>query len=148
MGNAPLPSTRTLTGTIWKCEQTRAAYVVMGTCHLEADNTLAVLYQATTGTGPLWCRPMVEFTDGRFAPVDVTAPAPPALGATGDEGRALISAREAAARLGMAKSTFWGAVRSGIIPQPIKFGPSTSRWRISEIEEVIEAAARRRREGG
>lgn len=54
----------------------------------------------------------------------------------------LIAAREAAARLGMAKSTFWAAVRRGVIPPAIKFGPSTSRWRSSEIDQVIADAER------
>ncbi|WP_343503574.1 MULTISPECIES: helix-turn-helix transcriptional regulator [Roseobacteraceae] len=52
----------------------------------------------------------------------------------------LIRDKEAAAMIGASVSTFWRHVQNGIFPRPIKIG-GMSRWRVSEIEAVIAAAA-------
>lgn len=38
------------------------------------------------------------------------------------------------------KSTWWAGVRSGRFPQPIKIGPRTTCWRLSDVVSVIENA--------
>lgn len=56
----------------------------------------------------------------------------------------LIRDFECAALLGCSRATFWRRLAEGIIPPAIKIG-GTSRWRLSDIEDVIaEAEARRR----
>lgn len=51
----------------------------------------------------------------------------------------LLSAREAAAERGQAKSTFWRDVTAGAAPQPYYIGPKSPRWRLSEIRASVEA---------
>ena len=41
----------------------------------------------------------------------------------------------------ISRSTLWRGVRAGRYPKPIKVGPSTNRWRASEIVAIIEKAA-------
>lgn len=53
----------------------------------------------------------------------------------------LLRVQEGAQMLGISKSFFWQRVRSGEIPKPVKLG-RLSRWRLSDIEAVIEEAAR------
>ena len=55
----------------------------------------------------------------------------------------LIRDREAAAMIGASVSTFWRRVQEGMICPAIKIG-GMSRWRRSDIEVVIEAAAAHR----
>ena len=38
------------------------------------------------------------------------------------------------------KSTWWSGVKSGRFPQPIKLGPRTTVWRVSDIRELIEGS--------
>jgi prophage regulatory protein len=35
-------------------------------------------------------------------------------------------------------SSWWAGVKSGKYPQPIKLGPRTTCWRISDIRKLIE----------
>ncbi len=50
----------------------------------------------------------------------------------------LLKDREVASRLGIGVSTVWRLSKAGKLPPPIKIGGST-RWRVSEISEWIEA---------
>lgn len=38
-------------------------------------------------------------------------------------------------------SSWWNGVRSGKYPQPMKFGPKTTVWRVADIRALIEAGA-------
>jgi predicted DNA-binding transcriptional regulator AlpA len=42
----------------------------------------------------------------------------------------------------VSKSTWWTGVKSGRFPQPIKLGPRTTVWRVSDIRELIEGSRR------
>jgi hypothetical protein len=58
-------------GSIWK-HRKGAEYRVLGFCTLEATEERAVLYRLNRISGDfsdgefVWCRPLSEFTDGRF----------------------------------------------------------------------------------
>ncbi|SON57599.1 hypothetical protein HDIA_4058 [Hartmannibacter diazotrophicus] len=53
-------------GTIWLHKKSGGIYAVVGSCRIEATREAGVLYHATDGTGPVWCRSVAEFLDGRF----------------------------------------------------------------------------------
>ncbi|MEM9222193.1 MAG: AlpA family phage regulatory protein [Pseudomonadota bacterium] len=36
------------------------------------------------------------------------------------------------------RSTWWAGVKEGRFPQPLKLGPKTTVWRVSDINELIE----------
>ena len=55
----------------------------------------------------------------------------------------LLRDTEAAEMLGCSKATFWRRVADRTIPRPLKIG-GISRWPISEIVAVIEAAKAKR----
>jgi predicted DNA-binding transcriptional regulator AlpA len=38
----------------------------------------------------------------------------------------------------IAKSTWWLGVREGRFPQPVKLGPMTTVWRVSDINALLE----------
>jgi predicted DNA-binding transcriptional regulator AlpA len=38
----------------------------------------------------------------------------------------------------ISKSTWWAGIKCGRFPQPIKLGPRTTAWRVSDIRELIE----------
>jgi len=38
----------------------------------------------------------------------------------------------------VSKATWWAGVRSGRFPKPIKLGPRTTCWRVSDILTLIE----------
>lgn len=38
----------------------------------------------------------------------------------------------------ISKSTWWAGVKSGRFPQPVKLGPRTTAWRVSDIRDLIE----------
>lgn len=56
-------------GSVWLHVATGRRYVIVDTCLIEADLTESVLYRKEDGDGPIWCRPMTEFLDGRFKEV-------------------------------------------------------------------------------
>jgi hypothetical protein len=58
-------------GTLWRHKKTGGVYTVFATCQIEATNEPGVLYHSVEGHGPLWCRALSEFIDGRFAPVEI-----------------------------------------------------------------------------
>lgn len=39
------------------------------------------------------------------------------------------------------RSTFWRGIKAGRYPKPLKIGPGTNRWRIADLQAVIERAA-------
>lgn len=45
-----------------------------------------------------------------------------------------LSAKQVAARLGVSRATVWRWASEGTLPQPIKLGPNTTRWRLSDLE--------------
>ena len=38
----------------------------------------------------------------------------------------------------VSKSTWWLGVKTGRFPQPVKLGPRTTAWRVSDIRKLIE----------
>lgn len=40
-------------------------------------------------------------------------------------------------RIPVGKSTWWGGVKSGRYPKPVKFGPRITAWRAEDIETLI-----------
>lgn len=40
----------------------------------------------------------------------------------------------------IAKSTWWLMVKNGAAPQPVKLGPSTTCWRLSDVQDFISKA--------
>ena len=38
----------------------------------------------------------------------------------------------------ISKSTWWQGVRTGRFPQPVKLGPRTTAWRMSDIRALID----------
>jgi len=57
----------------------------------------------------------------------------------------LLKDYDAAAALGVSKTTFWRLMKDGTVPRPVKIGAS-SRWPQSEILAVIERAKAARAE--
>jgi predicted DNA-binding transcriptional regulator AlpA len=39
----------------------------------------------------------------------------------------------------VSKSTWWAGVKSGRYPKPVKLGPRTTAWRVSDIRALISA---------
>lgn len=39
----------------------------------------------------------------------------------------------------VSKSTWWAGVASGRFPKPVKLGPRTTAWRVSEIRALLSA---------
>ncbi|TIT99794.1 MAG: hypothetical protein E5W55_04145 [Mesorhizobium sp.] len=44
------------------------------------------------------------------------------------------------------RSTLWRGVNAGRYPKPIKVGPGTNRWRLSELTAVVDRLAAARNE--
>lgn len=40
----------------------------------------------------------------------------------------------------VSRSTWWAGVKSGRFPKPVKLGPRTTVWRVSDIRALIAAA--------
>lgn len=38
----------------------------------------------------------------------------------------------------ISRSSWWAGVKDGRYPQPVKLGPRTTAWRISDIRKLIE----------
>lgn len=51
----------------------------------------------------------------------------------------LISDHEASKLLGCGRSTLWRWAANGTIPKPLKIG-GASRWKLSDLEDVIAKA--------
>ena len=39
------------------------------------------------------------------------------------------------------RSTLWRGINAGRFPKPLKVGPGTNRWKVSELVSVLEKAA-------
>lgn len=56
-----------------------------------------------------------------------------------------LSDRQAAARYGVSRVTWWRWVRAGNAPRPVKLGPNTTRWHADDLasweRQRAEAAA-------
>lgn len=61
----------TQVGTLWQHKKTGGIYVIFASCQIEATNEPGVLYHSVEGHGPLWARPLAEFTDGRFVQLEL-----------------------------------------------------------------------------
>ncbi len=58
----------------------------------------------------------------------------------------LIRDKDGAALIAGSVATWWRRVADGTLPPPIRIG-GMSRWRLSEVEAVIEKAAAKRGQG-
>lgn len=38
----------------------------------------------------------------------------------------------------VSRSTWWAGVKSGRYPQPVKFGPRITAWRVRDIRKLLE----------
>ena len=54
---------------------------------------------------------------------------------------ALWRVKQAAARAGMGKSSWWHLVAQGIAPQPVRIGRRFTAWRASDVHNFIEQVA-------
>ena len=61
----------TQVGTLWRHEKSGGIYTIFASCQIEATNEAGVLYHSVEGYGPLWCRPLAEFADGRFVKIEI-----------------------------------------------------------------------------
>ena len=57
----------------------------------------------------------------------------------------MLRVNEVAQMFAVSVREVWRLVAGGIIPQPIKLGPKTTRWLKSEICEFLEALKKRRK---
>lgn len=48
--------------------------------------------------------------------------------------------RDIPALIPVSKTTWWNGVASGRFPKPVKLGPRTTAWRVSDIRALIAAA--------
>jgi len=49
----------------------------------------------------------------------------------------LINVQTVASMLGTGKSTIWRWVSNGMLPEPVRLGMRTTRWKLSEINQFI-----------
>ena len=54
----------------------------------------------------------------------------------------LLDVRRVAELLGVHQRTVWRLVSSDDLPQPIRIGTKTVRWRLSDLEDYFEKATR------
>lgn len=47
-----------------------------------------------------------------------------------------LSDHAVAARYGIHRITVWRWAASGLIPQPVKLSPGTTRWRLADLERI------------
>jgi predicted DNA-binding transcriptional regulator AlpA len=57
----------------------------------------------------------------------------------------LMNVKEVAQFLTVSIRKVWRDAAAGVFPQPIKLGPKTARWRLSEVLEYVEKARRSNR---
>jgi prophage regulatory protein len=53
----------------------------------------------------------------------------------------MLRAPEVAQMLGTSVGSIWGWAKAGKFPKPIKLGPNTTVWRLSDVEAWIEERA-------
>lgn len=68
----PYPENTPEVGTYWRHRKTGNVYVVIGRARIEATASPGVTYLEATSDpkSELWVRPVSEFTDGRYEPVE------------------------------------------------------------------------------
>ncbi len=54
----------------------------------------------------------------------------------------LLNDREVAEFFGVGRGTIWAWSRNGILPPPVAIGPRVKRWRISDLQAVVDNAPR------
>ncbi len=52
----------------------------------------------------------------------------------------LLRLRQVLAIIPVSRSAWWAGVKTGRYPKPIKLGPKTTCWRVSDIRALIERA--------
>jgi predicted DNA-binding transcriptional regulator AlpA len=52
-----------------------------------------------------------------------------------------LNRRALCERLGISRATSYRLQREGYLPHPVRFGPGTARWPVSEIEALERRAA-------
>jgi prophage regulatory protein len=55
-----------------------------------------------------------------------------------DEGERLLRRKEVEERLGVSRTTLWRMIHAGIVPQPLAVGRRLTRWRLADVNRVIE----------
>ncbi len=59
----------------------------------------------------------------------------------------LLSARQVADLLGVHVRTVWRYSQTGIIPQPIRLGQRTVRWRLSDLRDHLDQLSQHEKGG-
>lgn len=54
---------------------------------------------------------------------------------------ALLSVREIGALAGRSRSSVWRDVKEGYLPQPVRVGPKSARWRIKDVRRYMGVAS-------
>lgn len=54
----------------------------------------------------------------------------------------MIRAREVCELLKISKPTLWRWTRSGVFPQPVRYGPNTVGWPISLVADYLDRQAK------
>ena len=54
----------------------------------------------------------------------------------------LLTWRQVSDKLGVGKTTLYRMVKSGHVPEPVRLGPRTARWREDEVDAYIAGLSR------
>ena len=54
----------------------------------------------------------------------------------------LLTWRQVSDKLGIGRSTLFRLIKSGDVPEPVRLGPRTTRWREDEINAYIASLSR------
>jgi predicted DNA-binding transcriptional regulator AlpA len=54
----------------------------------------------------------------------------------------LLSVKDVLSLMGISRTQLWQGVKDGRYPEPIRFGPRTTRWRLSDIRACVAEAER------
>ena len=52
-----------------------------------------------------------------------------------------LSDKQVAERYAIKRNSVWRWARTGILPQPHKIGPNTTRWRVTELDQFDQKVA-------
>lgn len=50
----------------------------------------------------------------------------------------LLRLKEVLKLVPVGRSSWWAGVKSGKYPQPVKLGPSTTCWRLSDVQQLMQ----------
>ena len=50
----------------------------------------------------------------------------------------LLRLKDVLAIIPVSKSTWWAGIKEGRFPRPIKLGPRTTCWRLSDIKKLMQ----------